>query len=116
MYNYTILDEYYELDLFDSALERNYEMYRINGDKDKELSLIDYLYTVRPNVVNLMTKKKVNERKVQLAISIIFLNYITNDTAEKYVHSDNVIIRPTDDSNEITTKLYNSYYIDIKKH
>ena len=83
-------------------------MYRINGDKDKELSLIDYLYTVRPNVVNLMTKKKVNERKVQLAISIIFLNYITNDTAEKYVNSDNVIIRPTDDSNEITTKLCNS--------
>ena len=116
LYNYTILDEYYEPDLFDSALERNYEMYRINGDKDKELSLIDYLYTVRPNVVNLMTKKKVNERKVQLAISIIFLNYITNDTAEKYVHSDNVIIRPTDDSNEITAKLYNSYYIDIKKH
>ena len=81
-----------------------------------EISLIDYLNTVRPNVVDLITKKKVNERKVQLVISIIFLNYITNDTAEKYVHSANVIIRPTDDSNEITTKLYNSYYIDIKKH
>ena len=49
-----------------------------------------------------------NERKVQLAISIIFLNYITNDTAEKYVLSDNVIIRPTDDKNKITTELYNS--------
>ena len=108
MYYYNILDEYYEPDLFSSTLERNYELYRINGDKDKELPLIDYLNTVRPNVVDLITKKKVNEGKVQLAISIIFLNYITNDTAEKYVNSDNVIIRPTDDSNEITTKLCNS--------
>ena len=72
MSNYTILDEYYEPDLFDSALERNYEMYRANGDKDKELSLIDYLNTERPNVVDLITKKKVKERKVQLAISTIF--------------------------------------------
>ena len=108
MFYYTILDEYYEPELFASALERNYEMYKINGDKDKELSLIDYLNTVTHNVNGLITKKKVNERKVQLAISIIFLNYITNDTAEKYSHSDNVIIRPTDDSDEITTELYNS--------
>ena len=78
LYNYTILDEQNEPELFDSALERNYEMYRINGDKDKDLSLIDYLNTVRSNVNDLITKKKVNERKVQLAISIIFLNYITN--------------------------------------
>ena len=108
LYYYTILNEYYEPKLFDSTLERNYEMHRINGDKDKELPLIDYLNTVRPNVNDLITKKKVNERKVQLAISIIFLNYITNDTAEKYVLSDNIIIRPTDDCEEITAELYNS--------
>ena len=47
-------------------------MYRINGDKGKELSLTNYLNTVRSNVNDLITKKKVNERKVQLAISIIF--------------------------------------------
>ena len=37
MYYYNILDEYYEPDLFASAPERNYELYRIPGDKDKEL-------------------------------------------------------------------------------
>ena len=83
-------------------------MYRINGDKGKELSLTNYLNTVGSNVNDLITKKKVNERKVQLAISIIFLNYITNDTAEKSVLRDNIVIRPTDDSNEVTTELYNS--------
>ena len=108
LYNYISLDEYYEPELFESAPERNYERYRINGDRDKELSLNEYLNTVRTNVNDLITKKKMDERKVQLAISIIFLNYITSDTAEKYVPSDNVIMRPIDDVNEITTELYNS--------
>ena len=99
LYNYISLDEYYEPELFESALERNYERYRINGDRDKELSLNEYLNTVRNNVNDLITKKKMNERKVQLSISTIFLDYITNDTAEKYVLSDNVIIRPTNDVN-----------------
>ena len=49
-----------------------------------------------------------NERKVQLAIFIIFLNYITDDTAEKYILSDNIIIRATDDTNEITANLCNT--------
>ena len=70
-YNYINIDSYYDPELFDSAYERNYERYRINGDKNKELSLNDYLNTVRPYANELITKKKVNERKVQLAISII---------------------------------------------
>ena len=49
-----------------------------------------------------------NGRKAQVDVSIIFLNYVTDETAEKYVFSDYVIIRPTDDINEITTELYNS--------
>ena len=102
------IDTYYDAELFAGALERTYERYRINGDRNKELSLTDYLKTVRPNVVELITKKKANERKAQLDLSIVFLNYLTNETAEKYVYSDNVKIRPTDDSNEITTELYNS--------
>ena len=36
LYNYISLDEYYQPELFESALERNYERYRINGDRDKE--------------------------------------------------------------------------------
>ena len=94
---YNSIDSYYDPELFVSALERNYERYRINGNRNQKLPLIDYLNTARPNVNELITKKKVNERKVQLAISIIFLNYIINEAAEKYTFSDNLIIRPTDD-------------------
>ena len=99
LYDYINISKYYESELFESALERNYERYRINGDRDKELSLNEYLNTVTTNVNDLITKKKMNERKVQLSISTIFSDYITNDTAEKYVLSDNVIITPTNDVN-----------------
>ena len=107
-FNYSSTDSYYDPELFASALEKNYDRHRINGNRNKELSLIDYLNVVRPNDNELITKKKVNEGKAQLDVSIIFSNYITNETAEKHVFSDNVIIRPTDNTNEITTELYNS--------
>ena len=42
---------------------KHYERYRINGDKNKELLLTSYLHTVRHNVVELITKKNIGERK-----------------------------------------------------
>ena len=45
-------------------LIKHYERYRINGDKNKELLLTSYLDTVRQNVVELITKKNIGERKV----------------------------------------------------
>ena len=103
-----VLDKYYEPELIDCAFDDDYETYRINGDKNKELSLNDYLNTVRSNVENLSTRKKVIEKKVQLVISLIFLNYITNETVEKWVYSDNIQLRSTDGSKERTTSLFHS--------
>ena len=44
---------------------------------------------------------------------VLFINYLNNEKAEKYTYSDNAVIRTTDDSNIITTSLYNSL---IKKY
>ena len=107
------IDSYYEPELVASAFDKHYERYRINGDKNKELSLTSYLDTVRQNVVELITKKNIGERKVQLALSVLFMNYLNNAKEEKYTYSDNIEIRTTDDSNIITTSLYNSL---IKKY
>ena len=102
------IDSYYEPELIASAFDKHYERYRINGDKDKELSLNAYLNAVRQNVVELITKKNIGERKVQLVISAVFINYLNNENAEKYAYNDNIVIRTADDSNKITTNLYNS--------
>ena len=110
------VDSYYEPELIASAFDKHYERYRMNGDKDKELSLNTYLDTVRQNVVELITKKNIGERNVQLVISILFINYLDNEKAEKYIYKDNVIIRTTDDLNIINTSFDNSLIKNIKKH
>ena len=109
------IDSYYEPELVASAFDKHYERYRINGDKNKELSLTSYLDTVRQNVVELITKKNIGERKVQLALSVLFMNYLDNEKEEKYTYSDNIEIRTTDDSNIITTSLYNFLIKNIQK-
>ena len=58
--------------------------------------------------MELITKKNIGERKVQLVLSVLFINYLNNEKEEKYIYSDNIEIRTTDDSNIITTSLYNS--------
>ena len=34
-------------ELIESSFNHNYERYQINGDKNKELSLNDYLYVIK---------------------------------------------------------------------
>ena len=94
-FNIININNYYEADLIASAFDKHYERYRINGDKNKELSLDIYLDTVRKNVAELINKKNIGE-------------YPNNEKAEKYTCSDNVELRTTDYSNIITTTLYNS--------
>ena len=107
------VDSYYEPELIASAFDKHYERYRINGDKNKELSLNAYLDTVRQNVVELITKKNIGETKAQLVLLVLFINYLNNEKSEKYICSDNIAIRTTDDSNIITTCFYKSL---IKKY
>ena len=101
------IDSYYEPELIANTFDKHYESYRINGDRDKELSLNAYLNAVRQNVVELITKKNIGERKVQLIISVRFINYLNNENGEKYGYSHNIVNRTTDDSDTITTHLYN---------
>ena len=80
------VDSYYEPELIASAFDKHYERYRINDDKNKQLSLIAYLDTVRQNVVELITKKNIDEKKVQLVLSVLFIDYLSTKKAEKYTY------------------------------
>ena len=82
---------------------------QIKGDSNKELSSLAYINTIRSNFERLLDKQKViNNKKVQLIISTIFLNYHTNETAEKFTYSDNIELISTDDEKEKTKQLFNS--------
>ena len=80
------VDSYYEPELIASAFDKHYERYRINDDKNKQLSLNAYLDTVRQNVVELITKKNIDEKKVQLVLSVLFIDYLSTQKAEKYTY------------------------------
>ena len=67
-----------------------------------------YLNTIGANVEGLLNRMKVSEKKVQLALSTIFLNFPTNETVEKLTCSDNIELRSTDNEKEKTTQLFNS--------
>lgn len=89
---------YYELELIHSSFNRNYEK-----------SSLAYINTIRSNFERLLDKQKViNNKKVQLIISTIFLSYHTNETAEKFTYSDNIELISTDDEKEKTKQLFNS--------
>ena len=89
-------DSYYEPVLFRNSFKNNYDYYQIRGDKNKELSIKQYLYVVMPDLADLINKKK-NDRvecKIQFNMGVNFIS--TNDSGEIrtfYVRSDNDEIR-----------------------
>lgn len=103
------IDNYYERELIHSSFEKNYERYRITDDANEELTFLIYLNTIRLNAEELLNRQKVvNTKKVQLSISTIFLNCLTNETTEKSTYSHNSELTSTDDKKENAIKIFNS--------
>ena len=106
---------YYKPILIDSSFKKNYRIYESKGDKNKNLSIKEYLYMIIPYLSNLINIQKTNENKtrtwkIQLDMSVNFI--ASNDTREirtAYVWSDNEEIRPGNDTNDIFVSLINSF-------
>ena len=58
------------LDQFKSSFKNDYENYETRGDKDKKLSIQQYLYMIIPQLTELINeiKKDSNEHKIQLSM------------------------------------------------
>ena len=93
-----------------SSFNNNYKEYEIRGDRDKKLSLNQYLYTIMPELTELITEKKnnnKNEQKIQLSMSVNFMHTIDrNKSRTFFVKSDNVTIRSSDSIDDVITKLF----------
>ena len=76
-------DDYYKPVLVRSSFQNNYEYQEIRGDRDKKLSIKQYLYTVIPSLADLINNKKKNDRaewKIQLNMAVNFIS--TSDTGK----------------------------------
>ena len=58
LYNDEIID-YYKTILARSSFKHNYEEYEIRGDKNKNLTLKQYLYIITPQLTELINQKKI---------------------------------------------------------
>ena len=108
-------DSYYKPVLVKSSFKNNYKYYESRRDKDKKLSVKQYLYMIMPYLTDLINDHKnigneSNERKIQLNMSVNFIS--SNDKGEIrifFVWSDNEEIRSGNETDDIINRLLKSF-------
>ena len=114
-------DDYYKPILVKSSLDENYKYYESRGDKDKKLSIEQYLDMIKPYLSDLINENKAiksssNEWKIQINMHINFVS--SNDTGEirtVFVWSDNEEIRLGNETDDIIEGLINSFLNNYQK-
>ena len=93
------VDDYYKPILIKSSFKDNYKYYESRGDKDKKLSVKQYLYMIMPHVRDIINDNKAirnnsNEWKIQINMHVNFISSKdTGETRTIYIWSDNEEIR-----------------------
>ena len=108
-------NDYYKPILVESSFKNNYKYYESRGDKDKKLSVKQYLYKIMPYLSDLINDHKTirnNSNKCKIQINML-VNFISsNDTGEIrtiFLWSDNKEIRSGNETDDIIKGLLNSF-------
>ena len=73
MFDLSISEDYYKPIIVKGAFNNNYIQYESKGEKDKILTIIEYLDMIRRYLVNIIKDHKTqSERKIQLTVAINF--------------------------------------------
>ena len=115
------VNDYYKPTLVKSSFKKNYKYYESRGDKDKRLSVEQYLDMIKPYLSDLINENKAiktssNEQKIQINMHINFVS--SNDTGEirtVFVWSDNEEIRLGNETDDIVKRLINSFLNNYQK-
>ena len=113
-------EDYYEPVRVRNFWSRNYIECESNRDRNKTVSIIEYLYKIRPYLKDIINDlKKFDTWKIQLTIAINFIS--SKDTDEERVmhsKSDNIEIMINDKADEVIEELFHSllsrYQIGLK--
>ena len=100
---------YYKPTLVKSSLKNNFAYYEIRGDRDKKLSVKQYLTMIIPQLTKLLDEKKNNnnEQNIQLSMGVNFMCVTDKEkTRTFYVKSDNEDIRLGNDTSNIINELF----------
>ena len=126
--------DYYKPVKTKATFNDNYVEYERSGDKDKNLSLEEYLDMIRPYLQDLVNNHKATiklkdrsvkiinddtygEWKIQLTIQINFISSLDpKEIRTMDSMSANVVILMGSERNDIISKLCESFYKDIRKN
>ena len=109
---------YYKPILVKSSFNADYKYYESRGDKEKELSVKQYLNMIMPYLYDLINDHRIARRvwKIQINMHVNFIS--SRDTGETriyYVWSDNVSIMQGIDTNDIIKELFESFLHDYQE-
>ena len=111
------IDDYYAPVLTSLLFDGGYQRYHFRGDKLRNMSVKSYLDKIIPYLRMLIDKNKVHDQKIQLDIGFNMTRISDERRITHFSCSDNVICRPSSETNEIleqlTTSLYEKYQNDL---
>ena len=87
----------------------SYIEYKSNGDRNKTLSVEEYLNKIRPYLKDINNLRKSDTWKIQLTIAISFISSIDDDEEhEMHLKSDKIEIMMNDEADEVIKELIDS--------
>ena len=95
-----------------SSFKSNYKYYEIRGDKEKRLSVKQYLNKITSHLYDLINDHRIARRvwKIQVSILVSFISSKdTGETCTIYVWSDKVSIMRGSDTDYIIRETFRSF-------
>ena len=111
LFGFSISEDYFKPIIVNNAFNNNYIQYESKRDKDKILTITEYLNMIRPYLVDMINDhKSQSEWKIQLAMAINFISSKpdSDETRIMYIKSINTEIMIGSDTNEVIEELFKS--------
>ena len=105
-------EDYYKPILVKSSFKDHYKYYESKGDKEKRLSVRQYLKKITPDLYDLINDNRIARRvwKIQISMHINSISSKVNgQTHTIYVWSDNINITQDSDTDDIIRELFRSF-------
>ena len=111
LFDQTSEEDYYKPIFVKSSHKGNYKYYESNGDKEKILSVKQYLKKITPYLYDLINVHQIARRvwKIQINMHVNFTSRDTGETCIYYVWSHNVSIMQGTDTYNIIIEIFESF-------
>ena len=111
MFDLSIGEDYYKPTIVNDAFNNNYKEYESKGDKDKILTVNEYLDLIRPYLVDIINEHKTqSEWKIQVTAAVNFISSKPNSDETRIMHakSNNIEIVIGSNTNEVIEEFLKS--------